>query len=141
MRNLLLRASVFLVCVAGSSFAYADVSPPPDSCDEYRGEKKPVGTDCKGDQGSGTCQYADWRDKVDYSKDGGLGDDTSTVRCVDSEGNIVDLTNGEEQVPGTQKPTGSSSGCTTSPVTRLAGTGGLALLVPAIVFALRRRRS
>jgi hypothetical protein len=151
--GMLTSLSLALAWTATSPLARADVSPPPDP-NGCRGSGAPSdktqGSACAVSGTAGTCEYAETR----YVPTPGIVPDDSstpqrTLRCVDKNGNVLDLANGEEVVTpsgGSDAGTpggggsGSKSSCTMTPTARAIGPWCLALIVPALAFGLRRRR-
>lgn len=141
--------SLSLAWMATAPVARADVSPPdPQSCRDASFKPKAEGTACASGGKAGTCEYAETRiSSSDALPDG--GEPGRSIRCVDKNGSVLDLENGEEAVttptsgsdagtPGTASK--SKSSCAMTPAARAVGPWCLALIVPALAFGLRRRR-
>jgi len=134
---LLVLLSSALVLVALPRPVRADV-PPPNSA-QCNG--KSAGDSCTTDDSKAGACVSSTCSKLDYSD--GTPPGTKTYPCLlcNAGPAPTSTTTTTSSASASATPSEGGSGCTVGFAARAAGAGGIALIVPAIVFFTRRRRA
>ena len=126
--------SILLVVLVAPRVLRADVPPP--NVAQCNG--KTAGDTCTTDDSKPGACASSTCSKLDYSD--GTPPGTTTYPCLICTAGTAPSSTTTSTSSGSTTPTQGGSGCSLAVAARVAGAGGLAVIVPAIALLARRRR-